>query len=243
MYRPAVLLAVLAACGAPSAPPGAPDGPPHVPGEPGAGAHALAYYRYESHDVTIDTPPMTTQASGSTIVVSVGRGDAGAFAAPTDDRGNVYAPLDAVHPYTRWPDSGTTVYAATDARGGAGHVLTSTVPGDDEITIAAVEVIDGTAVADVSWTEVLVGSPLTSAPVTTTGPATLIAFWWGDGGAEGDKTAVPDDGFTVVDAILMSGSLVQGAVAVRDVTAAGTYDVTWTATPEQGAQLWLIAVQ
>jgi hypothetical protein len=38
-------------------------------------------------------------------------------------------------------------------------------------------------------------------------------------------------------------SFVQCAVAVENVTAAGTYDVTWKATPAQGAQLYLIAVQ
>jgi hypothetical protein len=32
-------------------------------------------------------------------------------------------------------------------------------------------------------------------------------------------------------------------VAVRQVSAAGTYNVTWTSTPIQGAQLWLAAVQ
>ena len=33
------------------------------------------------------------------------------------------------------------------------------------------------------------------------------------------------------------------AAAVKNVTAAGTYDVTWKATPTQGAQLYLVAVQ
>src|SRR5262245_47913465 len=59
---------------------GAPDVPPHIPGNPGAGAHGLAYYkladaRYPSNPTSISTPKMTTAASGSTIVVSVGRGD------------------------------------------------------------------------------------------------------------------------------------------------------------------------
>jgi hypothetical protein len=27
------------------------------------------------------------------------------------------------------------------------------------------------------------------------------------------------------------------------VNAAGTYNVTWASTPQQGAQLWLVAVQ
>ena len=75
------------------------------------------------------------------------------------------------------------------------------------------------------------------------GPATLVAYWWGDAGVDDDKTAVPDNGFTVVDSILLAGALVQCAVATKEVAEAGTYDVTWTATPTQGAQLWLVAVQ
>lgn len=212
------------------------------PGAPAAGAHGLAYFRVESHAEVLATPAMST-ADGSTIVVSVGRGNAGAFVAPTDNRGNgAYPQLDTAHRYTNWPGSGTALYARTGAVGGAGHVVQVGTPYDDEITMAAVEVVGGTRIADHAWREVLAPSPLTSAPVTTTGPATLVAFWWGDAGAEGQKTAVPGDGFVRVDAILDEGSLVQAAVAVRDVAAAGTYTVTWTATPVQGAQLWLVAV-
>ena len=70
-----------------------------------------------------------------------------------------------------------------------------------------------------------------------------MAWWWGDAGVEGNKTAAPDNGFTLIDAALNEGPLVQCAVAVRQVGAAGSYNVTWTSTPEQGAQLWLVAVQ
>ena len=37
--------------------------------------------------------------------------------------------------------------------------------------------------------------------------------------------------------------IVQVAVAVKQVAAAGTYDVTWSATPNQGAITWLVALQ
>ena len=84
---------------------------------------------------------------------------------------------------------------------------------------------------------------VTSQQVTTTGAATLVAFWWGDGLEPNGGTIQANNGFQVIDSIQDSGSLVQGAVAVKNVTAAGTYDVTWTAAPIQGAQLWLIAVQ
>ncbi len=224
---------------------GAPiDAPPHVPGNPGPGAHALAYFRVESHAVTLTTPAMATRPSGSTIVASVGRGAASAFALPTDNQGNTpYRQLGTSHTYTLWPSSGTALYTFTGASGGANHLVSVSTPYDDELTLAAVEVIDGTVIQDQQWNEVLAGNPLTSRSVTTTGPATLVAFWWGDANADGDKTATPELGFTTVDSILLAGSLVQCAVAVREVAAAGTYSVTWTATPVQGAQLWLVAVQ
>ena len=94
------------------------------------------------------------------------------------------------------------------------------------------------------WNEVLAGSPLRSRSVTTTGPATLIAFWWGDGALiRSNKAAVPNNGLAVVDAVLSAGELMQCAVAVKTVAAGGRYDVTWKATPRQGAQLWLVAVE
>jgi hypothetical protein len=47
----------------------------------------------------------------------------------------------------------------------------------------------------------------------------------------------------VIDSILLEGALVQCAVAVPQVSAADTYQVTWSAAPVQGAQLWIAAVQ
>jgi hypothetical protein len=231
-------LLFVAGCSTPSE-----DGPGHTPGMPGLGAHALSFHRYHSASPpSIATSAMATQPSGSMIIVGVGRGDATAFALPTDNQGNTSRSLGEVHSYTRWPTSGTAVYAFAPAIGGDGHTVSTTTPPEDEITLGAVEVIEGSKLQDYGWNEVTSG-PVTSKTVTTTGPATLIAFWWGDAFAMTDQTVTPDNGFTVVDSVLASGSLVQGAVAVRNVTAAGTYHVTWTATPAQGAQLWLIAVQ
>jgi hypothetical protein len=248
-------LLVVVGCGAPMpvGNPGAPDGgsldgppvdvPEHIPGMPGAGAHALSFYRYRAGSPSsIATAPMATHPTGSTIVVAVGRGDATAFALPTDNKGNTAQQLGAMHAYTMWPTSGTALYAVTPEVGGANYMVSTTTLPDDEITLAAVEVIEGSRIQAYDWNEVTSG-PLTSKTVTTTGPATLIAVWWGDAFAMVDQTATPDNGFVVVDSVLLSGSLVQSTVAVRNVTAAGAYHVTWTATPVQGAQLWLIAVQ
>lgn len=219
------------------------DAVDHVPGAPGLGAHAIAFQRLHAGQTTLSTPALATAASGSTLVVSVGRGELAAHVAPTDTPGNTYQQLGAAHAYDRWPSSGTAVYAVTGAAGGSGHAIRAATPADDEVTMAAVEVREGAVVADHAWVERLAGTPLRSGSVTTTGPATLVAFWWGDADVTGDKTAVANNGFAVIDAVLSEGALVQAAVAVKNVAAAGTYDVTWTATPTQGAQLWLIAIQ
>ncbi len=216
----------------------------NVPGAPGLGAHGLSFFRYDTNSpTTISSPSLSTQATNSTMIVSVGRGNFAAFALPTDSKGNVpYQRLDAEHTYTRYSSSGTGAYAFPAFSGGSDHQVRTTTPSDDEITLAAVEVINAGTVHQVVWNEVLT-APVTSRSVTTTGPATLVAFWWGDANEDLPKTATPNNDFVVIDSILKAGLLVQCAVAVKNVSAAGTYDVTWTATPAQGAQLWLIAVQ
>jgi hypothetical protein len=80
--------------------------------------------------------------------------------------------------------------------------------------------------------------------VTTTGPALLIAVWGGDAW-ELRHTATPGDGFQLIESYLALGptSGVQIAIAAKQVTAPGTYSMTWTATPDQGAACYLIAVQ
>lgn len=207
------------------------------------GEHALVFQRIDGGRATLSTPPLSTAATGSMLLVSVGRGAASAFSLPTDNKGNAaFTQLGVMHTYTRWPSSGTAVYALPNAVGGAGHVVSTSTPPSDEVTMSVVEVKGG-RVVDFEWNEVLAGKPLTSLNVTTTGPATLVAFWWGDAGVQGKKTAVPDQGFLVIDSVLEEGALVQSATAIKQVPGAGEYNVTWVSTPQQGAQLWLVAIE
>lgn len=211
---------------------------------PSVGAHDLVFQRYEAEDgkTVLSTGPMATRP-GTILLVSVGRGDVNAFAAPSDNKGPArFSQLGETHTYTNWPRSGTALYALATGPRGDDHVVSTTTPADDELTLAAVEV-SGAKIQDFAWTEVLAGKPITSKRVTTTGPATLVSFWWGDAGVKGNKKAYPGDGFQLLDSVLESGALVQCAVAVKHVDAAGSYDVTWTAKPEQGAQLWIVAIQ
>jgi hypothetical protein len=214
---------------------------------PTVGAHSLTNYNLgQNGSLNISSPARNTQASGSTMLVCIGRGDISAFTGvPTDNRGNApYVQLGSTHGYVpQYPDSGTALYAFPSIAGGTGHVITASTVAFDEVTLDAVEIKNSGVIQDFKWNEVLQGNPLTSLNVTTTGPATLVAFWWGDGNQYFVHTAIPDGGFTVIDSLLPLGSYVQTAVATRDVATAGTYHVTWNSGGNEGAQLWLVAVQ
>ena len=225
-----------------------------VTGFPTIGAHALAFYPCIGFtgwlwrtlkSGGISTPSMITQASGSTMLTWVGRGKIRAFTSstvPTDNKGNAYRMIGSVHDFSPlWPNSGEALYTSLSATGGNRHIVTAPLPGPDEITLATVEVKNGGVIADAQWNKVAV-PPQTSLNVTTTGPATLVAVWVGDSGAP-SVTASPNNGFTVIDSQLLATCEVEAVVATKDVSTAGTHNVTWTATPTQGAHMWLVAVQ
>lgn len=209
------------------------------------GNHVLDFDIDGTGGTSITTPGITTQAAGSGFVISVGRGLLSGHVAPTDSKGNTYSQLGSAHAYTLWPLSGTALYASLAGTGGASHTFSVAKPSNDETTIAVVEVKGGKRVQDQGWNEVLSGSPQTSPSVVTTGPATLIAFRWGDGNLGTTHDATPNNGFTVVDKVITDTTLVQCVVAVKDVVAPGTYNVTWTpvSPSNEGAQHWLIAIQ
>ncbi len=265
---------VAAGCGKSATTPGSPsgpmtsdgspigDGPGHTSGMPGVGGHGLAYYklsdpRYPASTTSISTPKMTTSATGSTIVVSIGRGDKTKFALasalPTDNMGNAPYQTQGEHAYSPPNDpSGTALYTFTNAHGGPDFQVTTGTGQNskgqlDEITIAAVEVVEGTRIVDQTWNEAAEPSPsapVTSQSVTTTGAATLVAFWWGEAFPRTPQSATPGNDFSLLDSnAYETDSFVQCAVAAKNVSAAGTYNVTWTSDPPQGAQLWLVAIQ
>jgi hypothetical protein len=190
------------------------------------------------------TSPVTTQASGSTIIMSIGLGNgADLTILPSDNMGNApYAQLGSSVAYAGYPSSGAAVFDFVGAVGGSGHTFTANKVGGDEATIIVVEVKSGRVIQDSKGAYVGPGT-LTSPSVTTTGPATLVAFCWGDSGS-GTTIRSVNNSFQVLDQYAASdGVSVQGASASRDVTAAGTYDVTWTVDPPEGAILFIVAVQ
>jgi hypothetical protein len=237
-------LCALGLCGAAAAcergaKPPATSGPP-----PALGAHALVTHDQNQGTSPAVTPPVTTQPTGS-LLLAVSMGRTVNFVVPADSHGNTWEPIGKRHAYADGPFY-TAMWAAERARGGSGHTLSARKPSDpaDEISLAFLEIVNGTRVRDAAYAYPRRGRPHTAGKVTTTGPALLIAVWGGDAW-ELHHTATPGDGFQLIESYLALGptSGVQIAIAAKQVTAPGTYSMTWTATPDQGAACYLIAVQ
>ena len=139
------------------------------------------------------------------------------------------------------PTSGIAVYGAVGEAGGAGHTVTASKPDvNDEVTILAVAVPNGTGILGHTWTEDLT-DPNTGS-ITVAGPCTLISFWGGDD-SSGELNPAVDSNWRKLDwTSSLASNHVQMASAYREVVSAGTYTVTWTPSTSQGAQVWIVAV-
>ena len=220
------------------------DGGGPTSGPPTLGAHVLL-----TQDQNLGTNPavaaaITTQATGSTLL-AISMGWISNFAVPTDTFGNTWTSLGGMHGYAG-TDFYTAVWSAASAHGGAGHKLSAGKAGDPtgEISLALVEIKNGGKIKGVAYAYPSMDQPNTAGSVTTDGPATLIAIWSGDSWAL-QHTATPNNGFVTFDSYLNLGATsgVQIALASKQVSAAGTYSMTWIETPLQGAACYLIAVE
>lgn len=208
------------------------------------GGNVLAYRFLGGSATSYTTGAFTTQASGGTMLVCVGRGTLSDHVLPTDNKSNTYTQYDSNRAYTAWPTSGTALYAKTSFAGGTGHTITvGMTTTNDEVTILAVECPGYTTIVDQQWNEDLTTGTNTSSSVTTTGAAMLVAFWWGADSNGELLPAVPADWTLLKHTSSLASNHVQGAVAYKRVTGAGTYSIVWTPSTAQAAQLRIVALQ
>lgn len=196
--------------------------------------------------------PITTAASGSTLLVFVGHGNTNNFAPSgnpydTYNLGSTYVFLDPPwKQYTPlWPDIGDTVFVKTNASGGSSALFNSPMLDDEEITMGVVEVLNGGVVQDVQFNRGATGTSATSPTVTTTGPAQIICFW--SGASVSPVSATANNGFTNVMAMLddvrSPGCNIPMSVFTTNVLGAGSYSTTITTSPSQNVHIWMIVVQ
>jgi hypothetical protein len=210
------------------------------------GSHTLLAHEDGNGPSVATTAPITTLATGSSLITfSAGYTDNDR--APTDNKSNVWTLLGERVVYRGYNGQfDVKAYLALHAHGGAAHtvsIVKNGVPAG-EITVPFVEIRQAGTLQSVAQNYPPAGTTLTSGNVTTTGPATLVAVWWGDA-AGLHHSATPDNGFTIIENFvdLPPNSAVQCVVAYKEVAQAGTYHVSWATSPSQGAPLWLFAFE
>lgn len=191
------------------------------------------------------TPGIGTQEDGSVFIV-FNAGYASNDARPVDNYKNTWKPLGKAVTYEGYESFDVKAYYAIGGKGGPDHRVSIDKPGNakGELSLPFVEVMHATGVPKVVQTYASPSSEMRSGSITVDGPATLLAFWWGDGGVK-RMTVTPGDGFQTIDEFtrLPDESGVQGVVAWRQVDRAGTYSVSWKVDPSQGASLWIVAIR
>src|SRR5574343_329479 len=127
---------------------------------------------------------MTTQTTGSVILVWVMReNSASDTSPPTDNKGNTYVLQGSRNVYAGFTTATSALYACFNAVGGANHVISATYPSKGgvgaEATLLAVEVPTGrltSFIASRAFVEVAApgGGTVNGPSVTTTGPAMIV---------------------------------------------------------------------
>lgn len=198
-------------------------------------------------------------ASGSTVLAWAAMGTMANLSAPTDSKGNAYAPLLAAHNYVNWPTSGQRLYAATGVVGDAALVVSEAKPDtNDEVTLSLLAVSGG-SVTHVDVSETATTGPVTTPTVAVAGRALLVSSWWGDGGTvqssvtpsipAGEANSGDGAGWIKLHEMNLAlispatTGVVQVCLAIREVTTAGSYACTWTANDGQGGVAYMLSVE
>lgn len=207
------------------------------------------------------TPAVTTQATGSTFLVGVGRENG--LGTPTGELngsadGNTYTQVGSDAVYDNFTGYNAAMYVKQDGLGGALHRWQQ--PGVVNFTEGAIvvaEVMTGGHIQQVAMLEdVAAASVITSPSVITTQDAILVSFWWGNGAdSSADMRALPSagSGWTLLESrvdMFGGNGAFQLAMAYKAVSGAGTKTgCPWegrqgpTLSDNQGGHLWTIAVQ
>lgn len=225
---------------------------------PSVGANSLTYHALSNGSSSLPSNACNVP-SGSTVLAWAAMGTMANLSAPTDSKGNTYAPLLAAHNYVNWPTSGTRLYSATNVTGDAALVVSEDKPDvNDEVTLSLLAVSGG-SVTHAVVSETPTSGPVTTSTVTVTGRALLISSWWGDGATvqssvtpsipTGEANSSDGAGWVKLHEMNLAfispltTGVVQVCLAVRSVTQPGTYACKWTANDGQGAVAYMLSVE
>lgn len=222
----------------------------HPAGDKSAGtAPSLGVFNGGYQQQGLGSNPLTvvagdTQASGSSLLIfSAAKLDD--VTSVTHNKTGTLSNLGSLA-YTVWGPYGARLDAVSALTGGAGQSASmSLIPGNstDEKTLFVMEVRNGQTITLATPVELPASgaSVVTGNSISTSGAAVLFCCVWGDGNistpmnltVHADSIA---DGWTQIGDISIDGiAHIQGALAARTVSGAGTYSCKWDFNPAQRA--------
>lgn len=180
-----------------------------------------------------------TTTNGSTFLVFIGGKSSDIDTGPTDNKGNTYARVDVVREYPDYAGYGQAVWITRNAVGGASHTFSTFVTAFDECTMMVVEVKGAPFVASKAFsTQANSGAGATQnvGPVVATAECAFLSTWAGAGPVGTNHTASANQGLAELEFYGTDNpnGYVQMELAGA-VKSAGSYTVTWSHTPNQGA--------
>lgn len=182
--------------------------------------------------VSVTTAPITTQVSGSGLVLTIDFFTTQTFVSVSDSKGNAWVQIGTE------VIAGATVamrrYYCANAGGGSGHTFTATVTGIVPIGIAVTEILttNGQGVLlDQQASAVDPTSPYDSPGITTTLASEFLLAPITSHGGGATYNNVPGNSFTLVDQETNGNRFFPMGVAYRLVSSISTYSATWTISP------------
>lgn len=223
-------------------------------GQPTLGAHAGAYQTVGAGSNPVTTPSRDTQASGSSLLI-FSAFYLTEFGSLTHNKSGTINNVGQ-QAYTAWGPYGGRLDWVQSLVGGSGQTVSysnSALYATDEKTLFMVEVKNGQTLITpsplVAELPASAASVVTSNSVTTTGPAVVLCCAWGDANISNpmDMAVHADsiaEGWTQIEDITLNDTAhIQGSLAAREVSGAGTYSCKWNFTPAQRALFFIVAVQ
>ncbi len=192
----------------------------------------------------LTTPPVNTQASGSTFVLFVSYHQLDSV---SDNMGNKYSQVGPTVPYSTEAGSFVAMYACVACAGGTGHTfsMNKTFPDyGDEGTVLAVEVV-GASRIDVFAVANSRTNPISAGSVTTT-QANDVLLLEATGNSFGSPDQyTPSKGFTLLDENTNGTVSMAGGDAYQIAGPPGSYAGTLNSSqtdPSGGSAAFLIAL-
>lgn len=192
------------------------------------GVNAIA----SANAASVTTGAVTTQVSGSGLVLVVNYQASATFTSVTDSKGNTWTQIGSTI-----TDDGTVLtmrrYRCANAVGGSSHTFTLTCTASNVCGIAAVEILttNGAGVVlDQQAVQNDSASPYVSPGVTTAIANEMLIGGFSGQGPAGTYTHTFGNSFTLVNEETDGNQFFPLATCSRIVSATGTYNTTCTVT-------------